>query len=303
LKRTPVTKVTIRCHATRNALTPAPRRKGTRIAIARRVTPLIRLTLILSLAASLAASAQTYGSKYRQEYEGEKNGPHGECRVDWTRAADGLDYRTITCLGGSEPDMHVVRIDPKRYRLDSAVAPRGHASTVARANAAVFSINANFFDAAGRAEGVVASGGEIVQSPANKSWQSIFLVTSDDKPRIIAVDQWPSYRKRARMAVQAGPRLVVAGHTNKVHQSYAAARAGVCIQKDGTLLFFATPQERKLDMYEIGRVTRRAAVDGGLECRDAMLFDGGHSTQLHLDGTRISVSGDPVPVFVYAVPR
>ena len=62
---------------------------------------------------------------------------------------------------------------------------------------------------------------------------------------------------------------------------------------------------RKFDMYEIGRVARRGEEDGGLACRDAMLFDGGHSTQIYIDGEdeHVEVHGDPVPVFIYATKR
>ncbi|MGZ8851582.1 MAG: phosphodiester glycosidase family protein, partial [Thermoanaerobaculia bacterium] len=167
---------------------------------------------------------------------------------------------------------------------------------------AAFAINANFFDRRQRVLGAVIRSGLVVQSPRKSSWQSIFLLDEDGDPHIILPSKWSSWRKRAFMAVQAGPRLVVAGQTKKVKKGYAAARAGVCIRRNGDLLFFATPQDRKLDMDEIGRVTRRGEKDGGLACRDAMLFDGGHSTQIYASGNghRIEVLGDPVPVFIYA---
>ena len=58
-------------------------------------------------------------------------------------------------------------------------------------------------------------------------------------------------------------------------------------------------------MYEIARIARRDEVDGGLACRDAMLFDGGHSAQIYLDGEnkRVHVDGDFVPAFIYATKR
>jgi uncharacterized protein YigE (DUF2233 family) len=144
--------------------------------------------------------------------------------------------------------------------------------------------------------------GDVLQPPSPSSWQSIFLIDEDGDPEIIKINQWSKYRDVAQMAVQAGPRLIVRGHTNKVNKSYHAARAGVCIQKDGDLLFFATPQDRKFDMWEIGRIARRSEKNGGLGCYDAMLFDGGHSTQMYVagDDQTIRVDGDPVPVFVFA---
>jgi uncharacterized protein YigE (DUF2233 family) len=108
------------------------------------------------------------------------------------------------------------------------------------------------------------------------------------------------------MAVQAGPRLVIAGHTNKsLKNNYAAARIGVCIRNNGDLVFFATPQDRKFQITEIAQVARRDEIDGGLACREAMLFDGGHSVNFFAEGgdRRISVEGDPVPVHIFATPH
>lgn len=259
---------------------------------------------VISLTIAATADAQ-YGSPYRKEYENETNGPKGECSDRFSKLRDGLEYRTIRCLGSSDLDMHVVRIDSKKWNINTHVVSGATASTVARDRNAAFALNANFFDASRRPLGAIVQSGDVVKSPRTSSWQSIFLLKEDGGARIILPSSWSSYRDRSWMAVQAGPRLVVDGHTAKVSQNYDAARAGVCIQKDGDLTFFATPQTRKFSMYEIARIARRAEIDGGLECKDAMLFDGGHSTNLFIEGggERVSVNGDPVPVYVVATPR
>ena len=282
------------------------RADGVKLAIVGGVRTLTISFVILVTLHAAAAVPQTFGSPQRAEYEQEGNGPHGECREDWTRVADGLDYRAITCLGDARDlDVNVVRVDARRYRLNVASGPASSARRVADATDADFVINANFFDAAKRPLGVLASSGSVLQDAKPNAWQSIFLVTRDGTPKIILPGDWSKYRVKTWMATQAGPRLVIGGHTNRVHQSYAAARAGVCITKSGAVLFFATPQERKFDMYEIARIARRGPEDGGLGCQDSMLFDGGHSTQLFVEGDtkRVTVDGDPVPVFVYAKKR
>jgi len=275
---------------------------GVKLATVRRVRTIVFLLAFFAV----SALAQPYGSSQRGEYEKESNGPHGECIDDWTRVADGLDYRAIQCLGDPRDlDVNVIRVDLQRYRLNVTSGSTSSARRVAQTMDADFVINANFFDASRRPLGALASSGDTIQDAKSNSWQSIFLVTRDGTPKIILPSQWRTYRSKTWMAAQAGPRLVVAGHTNRVHQSYAAARAGVCIAKDGSVLFFATPQDRKFDMYEIARIARRGPEDGGLGCHEAMLFDGGHSTQLFLEGDtkRVTVDGDPVPAFVYATRR
>lgn len=273
------------------------------VAIVRTLT--LSLVIFVTLFAA-DAFAQSFGSPQRADYEQEVNGPHGECRSDWTNVANGLDYRAITCLGDARDlDVNVVRVDLQRYRLNVASGPASFARRVADATDADFVINANFFDPAKRPLGVLAASGNVLQGAKPNAWQSIFLVTRDGTPKIILPEEWSRYRAKTWMATQAGPRLVVGGHTNRVHQSYAAARAGVCITKSGSMLFFATPQDRKFDMYEIARIARRGPEDGGLGCHDSMLFDGGHSTQMFVEGAtkRVTVDGDPVPVFVFAKKR
>lgn len=261
-----------------------------------------RLVLLSLLVASVTSAQE--GTSWRKEYEKEKNGPHGECKAAWTELRDGMDYRAVTCLGSrSDLDLHVVRIDTSRFKIDAAVFDGGAlAHEVAREKDAAFVLNANFFDESRKPLGVVMRAGRQVIRPRTSSWQSIFVVDRDGNSRIVLPESLRA--ATAWTAVQAGPRLVVGGHTARVKQSYAAARAGVCIQKDGDLTFFATPQSRKFDMYEIARIARRGELDGGLECRDAMLFDGGHSVNFRVDGaSRVTVEGDRVPVYIVATER
>lgn len=268
----------------------------------------VRILFVLLLAANAGSAQDQFGSQFRSRYAGEKNGPYGECRTDWTPLGPGLDYRAITCLGESQTgdlDLHVIRVDPSLWQLNAYLARDASARAVVRDKHAVFAINANFFDSQRNPLGLVVRSGEQVRHPREISWQAVFLVHKDGTARIVHESEWTKQKDEAFMAVQAGPRLVIAGHTVRVRQSYAAERAGVCIQKPNQLLFFATPSDRKFDMYEIARIARRDEVDGGLACQDAMLFDGGHSTQIYLKTERkkVSMRGDPAPVFVYVKPR
>ena len=234
----------------------------------------------------------------------QNDAPNNDCSAAWQHIATGIDYRAITCLGQDDDvDVHVVRIAPRFFTFDVASVTNGSsAKREAEKRDARFVINANFFEKDRTPIGVIVRSGDQLQAPHRSSWQSIFLVERSGRPRIVRVTDWAKYRKTAYLAVQAGPRLVVRGRENKINKGYRAARAGVCLQRDGDLLFFATPQQRKFDMWEIARIARRAESDGGLACYDSMLFDGGHSTQMYVEGDDkvVRVDGDPVPVFVFA---
>ena len=274
---------------------------GTRLETWTIVKRIVSIVIVMTIAAH--ASAQEHGSSLRKEYEKEKNGPHGECSVKWRRLQPGLDYRTITCLGDEDDlDLHVVRVDLDRWDINTALVSRTTARSIARSKDAPFVINANFFDKARKPIGVVVSSGEELRSPNKSAWQSIFLVRRNGTARIIMPASWSSNDDSALMAVQAGPRLVIDGRTNQgLKNNYAAERAGVCIRKNGDVLFFANPTGRKLHIKEMARVARRGEIDGGLACRNAMLFDGGHSVNFFAEGEdkRVTIEGDPVPVFVY----
>jgi uncharacterized protein YigE (DUF2233 family) len=264
------------------------------------------LAILLACSSASLFAADPKGSTFRDEYAKEKNGPHGECRSEWRAMQPGLDYRQITCLGDEDDvDLHVIRVNTDLFTLDTALMHDALAREVARDRHAPFAINANFFDAARNAEGLVMRGGAEVQKPRSSSWQALFVVTADGQPMIVPVAKWSALRRNAFMGVQSGPRLVIGGHTNRVHQSYSAARSGVCISKSKELTFFVTPPDRKLDMYEIAAIARRGEEDGGLRCHDAMLFDGGHSAQFYLADGRgaIILAGDRVPAFIYATPK
>lgn len=245
---------------------------------------------------ALAAHAQE-----KESQAPDRTAPTGDCSTKWEPLKADLEYRTIRCIGDSDDvDLHVVRIDPRRWRFDTLVNRAGtYARSVANEKKAGFAVNANFFDASRQPLGIVVRSGKVVQQPRETSWQSIFLVTQKGRARIIPPSKWKEYRDEARMAVQAGPRLVVDGHTNKLKPTYAAPRVGVCIQWDRDVLFFATPATKKFHTTEIAKIARRKEEQGGLACRDAMLFDGGHSVNFFAEGG-VSITGDAVPVFIYA---
>ena len=217
------------------------------------------------------------------------------CIESWTPVAAGIDYRALKC---PDAGLHLVRVDPK-IAVVEAKLQSGSAKDAA--GDSLFAINANFFDTNLRALGVVMSNGKMLNSLHRVGWQSVFAISKDGEARIITVPEWPKAQPDQSVAAQAGPRLVVNGVKNKVAQARADLRSGVCIQDDGRVLFFATPPLPLFDVWQMVDLAHRSEADGGMGCEDAMLFDGGPSTQLYvrLPGREIEVEGDErVPAFL-----
>jgi hypothetical protein len=214
--------------------------------------------------------------------------PPVRCVNAWTRVSPTLEYRMLNCTADGF-DLHLVRADPRA--IDAVVRPGSTAQTLG----VPFALNANFFDENYRPLGIVRSEGRDLNGLHPVSWQSIFYVTKEGKPGIVRTAEWEEVRKEVRTAVQAGPRLVVDGAKNDVAKAKPDLRAGVCIDRQGAVIFFATPPEAAFDVH---RMVDLAA--GPLGCRDAMLFDGGPSVQLQL-GSVAQVEGDKrVPAYVIA---
>ncbi len=216
-----------------------------------------------------------------------------ECVQRWTPVANGIDYRMLSCTA-DRFDLHLVRVDPKVAQIDAVVRPGQSATDLGREY--TFAVNANFFDENFRPLGAVVTSGKEVNRLHPVSWQSVFYVDRERAPHIVPMEKWKDVRGSATAASQCGPRLVIGGEKNKVAKAESTWRSGVCIDPEKRVIFFATPPETQLDVHQMV-----ALAVGAMRCRDAMLFDGGPSTQMYLrreDGA-VTVEGDKrVPAYV-----
>src|SRR5687767_9950757 len=120
-----------------------------------------------------------------------------DCETSWKKLSNGLDYRTITCLGETDAtDLHVVRIDPEDWKFNTALSEITTARAIAGSKDAAFVINTNFFDKNRRALGLIVRSGEEVRGAADSTWQSIFLIDEKNRARIILPKSWSEYRDR-----------------------------------------------------------------------------------------------------------
>jgi hypothetical protein len=218
----------------------------------------------------------------------------GACVDDWQFVAEGVEYRMLNCSRSSGRfDLHVVRVDTHRASVDAVVRPGASAAVIAHDGHHAVVINANFFDERLKPLGLVLSRGRVVNPLHRVSWQSIYLVDRNAAASIVLPEKWDAIRSGAGTAVQAGPRLVVGGVENHVADALPEPRAGVCVDSAGRTLLFATPGGSYFDVREMAALAARA-----LNCRDAMLFDGGPSVQLFVRGF-VSQPGDPrVPSYL-----
>ncbi|MEO8216937.1 MAG: phosphodiester glycosidase family protein [Acidobacteriota bacterium] len=219
----------------------------------------------------------------------------------WKALGPGIEYRTLGCDDKTHTfALHLLRVDPRRVPLKAVVTEPAHVEDVVRSQNALFGLNANFFDDKRRPLGVALENGKPLNRPHPVVWMSIFAIYEDGRPEILLSSRWNHARSGARMAVQAGPRIVVDGELTHIKPTGPSRRSGVCIQSPKQVVFFVTPGNHFLTVEEIAALGQRSETSEGMGCRDAMLFDGGGSAQFYLHGQpdAIEVFGDEVPAFL-----
>jgi uncharacterized protein YigE (DUF2233 family) len=273
-----------------------------------------KLLVICCLASLLSCSERPPENRASQETiddvsshaSDEKPDEARRCADEWQQVGDGVRYRTAGCRGdGSRVSLHVVEIDPELWSIDALDGPRRPMSDAVAGSDARFAINANFFDVDDQSLGVVVSEGKTIRQVHPVSWQSIFSIDRDGRPRITRRDDWEQTPSDVVTAVQAGPRLVVNGARNRVAKARPSLRSGVCITSERRVRFFVTAPGSFADVHEMVELAAKSDAEDGMGCVDAMLFDGGPSAQMYLDtpGKKISMGGDVVTAFVVAKPR
>lgn len=207
-------------------------------------------------------------------------------QYDWKQIAEGAAYTTFP-LGTEEEDgsvattIHAFRIDPIKYRVDVALAKDERegatAKHLAKRAKAVLAINGSFFTPQHATIGLIIKDGKEISPIHNTSWWSIFAM-SGDSPSIYTPSEFLRARS-VRIALQAGPRLVVNGKILKLKES-VASRSAVGILPDGKIVIAIT-QGPGISMTELARRMSLPSSRGGFGCPSAMALDGGSSSQIY----------------------
>ncbi len=204
----------------------------------------------------------------------------------------------------------LVRVDPELWRfrlLATKDFQRRTVQDVAVQHPAVtLLVNASYFSEEGPVGLLVQDGRR--RSRQGSVWAAHFLVEAGQRPRIVNRKEAPLDEDLVQ-GFQGFPAIMSEGETFAymryggrgfpVHE--LARRTAVCTDAEDLVWIVVT------DTLTNGlTLSETATVLGGLGCQDAMGFDGGASSQLHLEagGHIISIDGlEGVPVAMALEPR
>lgn len=206
----------------------------------------------------------------------------------WAELSDGIEYAKLMHtrrVGDTDrvTKIHAFRIDPKKVRMDVITSPtkesRGESiKRMARRSGAMVATNGGFFTPENKSIGLLIKSGRPINPMHNTSWWSVFAIRGTTP---IILPPWKVRNVRSyRMAIQAGPRLVVDGRIPKLKKGNPHARTAIGITRRNKVILLVT-EGSGITMQDLAEKMRRNRFKDGLDCPHAMALDGGGSTQLY----------------------
>jgi exopolysaccharide biosynthesis protein len=223
----------------------------------------------------------------------------------WEVLANGLERRLITVTANTfSTQLLVLRIDPALYTLRAHYRP-GEPLTLGTWRevlpGAVAFVNANFFDTAQQALGLVVSDG--VAYGQSFTDRGGMLQVQNGVPRVRSILQEPYYGEALEQAVQGFPVLVANGQTSftNTQGDRASRRTIVAQDANGRILLLTTPSLFGMRLVDLS--AGLPATD--LNLVTAVNLDGGGSTMMWIGGNAAYqlYSFDPVPAVLAVYPR
>jgi len=180
-------------------------------------------------------------------------------------------------------NLSLVRTSLKKFMVRVLAAENStgsRARTLCEMRHANVCINANFFDEKGQPLGLVKSAGRVIKPlHTGGSLLNGLFVASNNAYKI--VPRSAELLKDSREAVQSGPLLILGGKKRSSIRNPTAEsnRAGVCVDNKGRLVFFCSSATfGGLTIPELQSILLKE----GVNCVDALNFDGGGSAQLYV---------------------
>lgn len=217
----------------------------------------------------------------------------------WRTLKEGLSYAKIFHNAGSQEaprltTLHTFRIDPKQFRIDVITAKKNKkygepVSDMAKHARALIGINGGFFTPEHKSIGLLVKSGKKINPMHYTSWWSVFGIRGNTP---IILPQWQVKSTRGfKMALQAGPRLVVNGRIPKLKNRKNAARSAVGITQTGKVIIVVT-EGAGISLTDMAQLMHRSRFINGLGCPNAMALDGGRSSQLYSRVGQFNLSVD-----------
>ena len=213
----------------------------------------------------------------------------------WISLAPGIEHRVYDVAGTTvlayRADLAVVRM----LAADARTGDR-EAATVAELadeTGAALLVNGTFFDPAGKPLGLLVVDG-IERNPLRKADWGVFEAAGRTA-RIVHTSEYTPAKERTA-ALQVGPRVVIDGKVPGLKPERAHRRTALCVPSPATVIVLVVPG--RLTTKAMGEFLATSEDAGGPGCLDAMLLDGGPSTQLAVrlpDHERDIPGGWPVP--------
>lgn len=191
----------------------------------------------------------------------------------------GIEQRSFSFRPGSLSSpvkINAFRIDPKTYQFRVVKSESGMDTVhrIARKEHLILAVNASFFTPEGKPLGLIIDQGQELQKLRPVDW-GVFFITNDGQARIVHTSEFKG-SEGIEVAVQSGPRLVVAGRPLKL-KPQMARRTAVCVDARNRVLLVVT--EQGILLQDFANILASPTGDGGLGCNFALNLDGGSSTQ------------------------
>lgn len=191
----------------------------------------------------------------------------------------GLDHAAMRITtAGVDAEVFIADLTKVRLvALDARASDRSNAwvGTLRSESDAMVVVNGTFFATDGKPLGLLRQDDEEL-SPLRQADWGVLEVDGTGRVRLVHTkDYVPS--AEVEFAVQCGPRVVIEGKVPSL-KPQSAHRTALCVRSDHEVAVLVTRGPVRADA--LGTWLAAPVSDGGLGCSDALLLDGGPSTQL-----------------------
>lgn len=211
----------------------------------------------------------------------------------WRTITPGLEYTRIDGFANfPQGYVHAFRINLDQYHLTSSLVPTDNTPEtnfyrLMKAESAVIATNGGFFTPELKPLGLRISDAQLFNPLKSISWWRVFFIR--DKKAYLVTQENYQPDSRITFAIQAGPRLVTDGDVVSKLKIDIDAHTAIGITKDGQIILLAT-ENILLGTTDIAELMQRSEKEGGLNCREALNLDGGHSTQMYTKLPELSLT-------------